>query len=433
MRFIYMGVRNNAEDYINDKVKISNLQNLLSIFQLLLSFVLYTIISNYSAAIVSLCFIPGALFGAYLIKINQYVFAKNFTFIFYNLCVIGGIIYYSHPALNYYYLPVLVALPMNFHYKELKNLIFLIIFTLSLFIINLCPLAVHIPKFYADKNPDHSTLVILIIFVTYVTNLVITFVIYTNISHNRLRKASLRLVESRKKLILQNNNIKAFSAASSEFIKSPIYVLNLFTDKIEKEINEGKKFEDLKEYFDILQDSINNEEIFINNLFDYNKIITSTANYEKFNLKSFLEEILNEYEKLSFEIYAENIMINTDKVLLKKIITSILENAFSYNNNPKPKINIYTTEDVKTLSIYFDDNGIGILNEFKEKIFEPFMRINEIKNINGTGLGLTKSKKAAEIINVDLSLFKSSNKGSVFKLILMKPAYQTKKRRVLTL
>ena len=421
MRFVYIGVKNDNEDYVNDKIKIFNFQNLMSIVNLIYLTVLQSIIGHREGALGSAYLMIGAIIGTYFIKIHLYTFAKVFSFVLYNLSILGYIIYFSHPALDYFYLPILVALPMNFHHKESKILLFLIILTLSLFIIGISPLSVYIPKLYTDKNfenPTLAVLVILILFVTYIVGLVITFVIYTNISHNRLRKTSERLIKSRKKLMQQNQDIQDFGLASSQFIKSPIYVLNLFTDKIEKEIKEGKKIEDLKEYFNILQDSITNEEIFIDNLFDYNKIITSTANYEKFNLKSFLEEILNEYEKLSFEIYAENIMISTDKVLLRKIVITILENAFNYNSNPEPKINIYTTAAAKTLSIYFDDNGIGILDEFKEKIFEPFTRVNEIKNINGTGLGLTKAKKAAEIINANLSLFESSNKGSVFKLTL---------------
>ena len=428
-RLIYMGVRSDNEECINDKIKIFNLQNLISIVVLLFAIILYYLIGNNSAILATTIYFPSILIAFYLIKNNRYTVAKVFSFLYYNLYILAVIVYYSHPVLNYFYLFILVALPMNFHRKELKILLFLMIITLLLFVIGVSSLSIYIPKFYADSTPNNSTIVIQIILVTLFISFVFAFVIYTNISHNRLKKTGERLIKSRKKLILQNDDIQSFSLASTQFLKSPIYVLNLFTDKIEKEINEGKKYDDLKEYFDIIQDGINNEEIFIDSLFDYNKVITSTPVFEKFNLKTFLEDVLYNYTKLSFIISVKEIVVVTDRELLRKILLVVLDNSFSYNISPIPEINIYTIEDKKSVSIYFSDNGIGISNDFSDKIFEPFIRINEIENINGSGLGLAKAKKAAEIINANLSLFRSSEKGSVFKLVLVKPIEHVEKKK----
>ena len=226
MRFIYIGVKNDNEDYINDKIKIFNFQNIILIVELLFSVVLFLFIGNYRGMLGFFLVIPGIIVGFYFVKNHQYTTAKIFSFLNYNFCIFAIILYYSHPALNYFYLPILVALPMNFHYKELKSLGLLILFTLFLFIIGISPLSIYIPKFYADTNPDHSTLVLQVIFIIHVINLIIAFVIYTNISHNRLKKTGERLIKSKKKLILQNNDIQSFSLASSQFIRSPIYVLN---------------------------------------------------------------------------------------------------------------------------------------------------------------------------------------------------------------
>ncbi len=70
------------------------------------------------------------------------------------------------------------------------------------------------------------------------------------------------------------------------------------------------------------------------------------------------------------------------------------------------------------MTINFTDNGIGINETYRENIFKPYIRINSIENVQGTGIGLLKAKKMAELIDAQIILAESSDSGTTFQLII---------------
>jgi signal transduction histidine kinase len=109
------------------------------------------------------------------------------------------------------------------------------------------------------------------------------------------------------------------------------------------------------------------------------------------------------------------VIIRSHETLLKIIIENLIENGIQYNISEKPVIRIFYESRDNVLSIYFKDNGIGIKEEHKENIFNPFMRINETEIPGRSGLGLTIARLAALKINADLSLI-SNTDGCIFRL-----------------
>ncbi len=90
------------------------------------------------------------------------------------------------------------------------------------------------------------------------------------------------------------------------------------------------------------------------------------------------------------------------------LIKNIIENAIRYNkDNGKIYININSND--KTLEI--KDTGIGIDNQYKERIFERFFRIDKArsKSLGGTGLGLSIVKHIC--INNDIKIDLDSKVG----------------------
>ena len=66
------------------------------------------------------------------------------------------------------------------------------------------------------------------------------------------------------------------------------------------------------------------------------------------------------------------------------------------------------------------DNGIGMSMLFKDKIFEPFFRIhqNNIRNVNGHGIGLTNVSSIVKMLNGKIEVKSKLGKGSEFKIII---------------
>jgi light-regulated signal transduction histidine kinase (bacteriophytochrome) len=283
-----------------------------------------------------------------------------------------------------------------------------------------------LPSFHKDPHPEKSNLILLLGNLGLILSLIYVYLYYINAKAKKLINLNRKLKKSKINLKEQSRDHFLFSEASNHFLKSPIYIFNAFIDKIENGINENKTYDELKPYFSVIKHSIEEEEKFINNMFDYNKIILTTAQKKETEIISLLKKILDNFKQnhshFQYNILEnkDQVFIKTDEILFEKIILIITENAYLYNNNAIKKIEVTVEEAEKNITITFKDNGIGINTAFREKIFKPYVRLNTLENIPGTGIGLLKARKASNLINAQINLVNSSNNGSIFKLSINK-------------
>jgi PAS domain S-box-containing protein len=149
-----------------------------------------------------------------------------------------------------------------------------------------------------------------------------------------------------------------------------------------------------------------------------------TLQLEPLQITEFCEEIIqstlmlnknNTYIKFNSNIPKEQI-INADRTLLRRILGNLLSNAMKYsppNSEVIFDLNLVTDH----LEIRIVDRGIGIPQEEQEKIFTPFFRAKNVRNIRGTGLGLRVVADSVAVYEGKIS-FKSSGRGTVFNITL---------------
>lgn len=118
----------------------------------------------------------------------------------------------------------------------------------------------------------------------------------------------------------------------------------------------------------------------------------------------------------------ENIAAHADPELTEKITEQILENALKYTE--KGEITIRTgyenVDGEESAFIKIADTGIGIPEDMKDDIFEPFRQVSEgySRKFEGTGLGLSISKKYAELMGGSITVESKIGTGSEFTIRL---------------
>jgi len=143
---------------------------------------------------------------------------------------------------------------------------------------------------------------------------------------------------------------------------------------------------------------------------------------ESIALVEFTNEIVTQLKPLanktnvsmSLLVIKNNIFINADKMKLRQVITNLLSNAIKYN---KPDGNVYVfltpLRDKVRLSVA--DTGKGIAAELMQDLFKPFCRLGaEASAIEGTGIGLTITKKLLEMMGGQIGVESKLNEGSTF-------------------
>jgi len=110
-----------------------------------------------------------------------------------------------------------------------------------------------------------------------------------------------------------------------------------------------------------------------------------------------------------------------DKTMLHQVFLNIINNAVKYSSHKDlPKVEIEGTEDGQTIIYRISDNGIGIPEEEKHKMFKIFNRMDNAKKFKGNGVGLSIVHRIMKRIggNVD---YESSSEGTSFILTFKKP------------
>ncbi len=141
---------------------------------------------------------------------------------------------------------------------------------------------------------------------------------------------------------------------------------------------------------------------------------------ERVNLSLLIEEILKHYsgfEHVEFYFNKNGKMfeVDIDVHLLRRVLMNLINNSIDAIQE-KGKIKIVLRELPNAYEIMISDNGCGIPNEIKEKIFEPQFSTKS----SGKGLGLSIVKRICEKLNITLSFESEINQGTTFILILPK-------------
>lgn len=145
-----------------------------------------------------------------------------------------------------------------------------------------------------------------------------------------------------------------------------------------------------------------------------NKIKISSVNLDNMIDEIFLD--LDDFaskKKISLDYHYSNISINSDDVLIQRLIFNIIENAIKYTEEDGA-VDVSVRRDDRQTVIRIADNGIGISDEKKEEIFDLFYQVDDSRNKEGFGIGLSLSKDIAETLGAEIEVRDNNPKGTIF-------------------
>lgn len=148
------------------------------------------------------------------------------------------------------------------------------------------------------------------------------------------------------------------------------------------------------------------------------------VNFEETDLDELIEELLSDAEllkkpgqQLALEYKASDILLMTDRKLLKHALINLISNAIKYSS-PAGIIRISVSVSGSRVSVGVKDNGIGIPEAEQRHIFKRFFRARNAADIQGTGLGLNIAKKYIQLLNGDISFSSRMDEGTTFSVNL---------------
>ena len=131
-----------------------------------------------------------------------------------------------------------------------------------------------------------------------------------------------------------------------------------------------------------------------------------------------MEDFRQRFTERKWEMEIEpEIGIEGDPLLLQIMINNLLENAHKYSPKAKP-ITLTLKQAGNEALLQVKDEGVGIPDEEKKKVFAKFYRIGneEVRTTRGTGLGLHLCRKIAHDHDADISVTNNLPSGSIFTI-----------------
>ncbi|WP_373057312.1 PAS domain-containing sensor histidine kinase [Zunongwangia sp. H14] len=198
-------------------------------------------------------------------------------------------------------------------------------------------------------------------------------------------------------------------------IKNPLTPMRLSVQSFERQFdkNDPNIEQKVKEYSATL----------INQIDTMSSIASAFSNFAKMPAQQ--NETLNvpKIVKLALDIFNEKYIIFTsekeeilakfDRTQLIRVITNLVKNAVqALQGKENPKIMVSVEEEEEEVCVTICDNGSGISEENKDKIFEPKFTTKS----SGMGLGLAMVKNIVETYNGTISFVSNPNKGTIFKV-----------------
>lgn len=230
-----------------------------------------------------------------------------------------------------------------------------------------------------------------------------------------------------------NRSKSTFLANMSHDIRTPMNAIIGITALIEHDVDNAAK---VKEYAKKIEVSSQHLLGLINDVLDMSKIESgkTTLNFVDFSISEMLRriEILfrpqTDAKNQTLLITKEHIhheWLNGDSVRLMQVFNNLMSNAIKYTKEGG-KIQFFAEECQTNSSVYakfsfiVKDNGIGMSEEFQDKIFDSFTREENsvINKIQGTGLGMAISKNLIQAMGGTIEVKSEKGKGSCFEVIV---------------
>jgi two-component system osmolarity sensor histidine kinase EnvZ len=188
-----------------------------------------------------------------------------------------------------------------------------------------------------------------------------------------IRQASYEFERMKRRILKHISQRTAMLSGISHDLKTPLTRLKLQIELL----NKNQKLDSLKEEIIEMEKMINEYLDFASN--QYSQPV------EKFSIVQLIQNLIDKSFKKNIKVKSpKNLIFSGRKNLIRRCIANIINNSQKYSDN----ILITCKKIKKNILINIDDDGPGIADEHKEKVFRPFYRVDKSRSLKDSNVGL---------------------------------------------
>jgi light-regulated signal transduction histidine kinase (bacteriophytochrome) len=238
------------------------------------------------------------------------------------------------------------------------------------------------------------------------------------------RKARYEADQANIELERKNKELEQFAYVASHDLQEPLRTTSSFVEILQNQY-QGKLDANADKYLTYIVQATNRMRVLIKDLLDYSRI-GKKLNIERLNCNILMEQVLSD---LGVAINDANAAIESAHLPviygypseIKELFQNLILNAIKFRKaEVVPKLVITAREHTGHWEFSFADNGIGIEEQYSERIFVIFQRLHTRAQYQGSGIGLSHCKKIVELHNGKIWVKSTPGEGSTFYFTIHK-------------
>ncbi len=241
-----------------------------------------------------------------------------------------------------------------------------------------------------------------------------------------LQKSNQRLEES-------NKDLQQFAFVASHDLQEPLRKIQTFSNlALERDFGDKEK---VRSHLEKISSSASRLRNLITDLLEYSNIYVDER-FEMISLNELVQQVLSDLELF---VKDRDCRIDVSELptiegipsQFRQVFQNLISNSLKFTNSERPGVIKITGERISHRSIFADpdpdgeycricvrDNGIGFNQEFSDKIFEIFQRLNHRGMYQGTGIGLAIVKKVVERHDGLVHASAAEGQGAAFTIVV---------------
>ena len=214
---------------------------------------------------------------------------------------------------------------------------------------------------------------------------------------------------------------RQFTANAAHELRTPLALMQVQLDLYNSATHPGNDADTLQTIKMVTEqnDKLNR---MVKTLLDMSEL-QSVGRDDKIILDAIVEEVLADLEPLAVEKNIKLIgkcedatMIGSD-ILIYRLVYNLVENAIKYNH-PLGQVTVTAYQRNKHVYLSVEDTGSGIPKELRERVFEPFFRVDKSRSreLGGVGLGLAFVREIVRVHDGSICIKSGKTGGTIFEL-----------------
>lgn len=252
------------------------------------------------------------------------------------------------------------------------------------------------------------------------------------------KAAEIVLLQAKKEAESSDESKTAFIATMSHEIRTPLGAVNGFAQLLEKELDEFEEElpcdlpDQVREFVSAISERAQKLQALVEDLFELSNVEMGKASLQIRSLdivpvtRAVVEQHVAVAQKkgLDLEVYLPeaHCMALVDERRYRQVVDNLLSNAIKFTDRGRVSLRLVASADEVVLKV--DDTGVGIAEDYQERMFDPFSQEEDWKNrrFEGTGLGLALVNRLVGLMGGSVEVDSRKGFGSSFMIALPKGA-----------